>query len=166
MGGQHNSKLNIQKMRIYKYYKKEKELRTFNSVKYYVMSLVLDILVRKMVVNSITKANEVEIPFKELMQEIRIDSTFDIEWKLSAARVELIVAEMSWMNLIVNTGETSKNPNIKLTEEGFAAYKDQRFHSIAASLMEAKESRLLATIAIVVSFVTLIATIISIGAIK
>lgn len=162
MGGQHNSKLNIQKMSIYKYYKKEKELRTFNSVKYYVMSLVLDILVRKMVVNSITKANEVEIPFKELMQEIRIDSTFDIEWKLSAARVELIVAEMSWMNLIVNTGETSKNPNIKLTEEGFAAYKDQRFHSIAASLMEAKESRLLATIAIVVSFVTLIATIISI----
>jgi hypothetical protein len=162
MGGQHNSKLNIQKMSIYKYYKKEKELRTFNSVKYYVMSLVLDILVRKMVVNSITKANEVEIPFKELMQEIRIDSTFDIEWKLSAARVELIVAEMSWMNLIVNTGETSKNPNIKLTAEGFAAYKDQRFHSIAASLMEAKESRLLATIAIVVSFVTLIATIISI----
>ena len=162
MGGQHNSKLNIQKMSIYKYYKKEKELRTFNSVKYYVMSLVLDILVRKMVVNSITKANEVEIPFKELMQEIRIDSTFDIEWKLSAARVELIVAEMSWMNLIVNTGETSKNPNIKLTEEGFAAYKDQRFHSIAASLMEAKESRRLATIAIVVSFVTLIATIISI----
>lgn len=56
----------------------------------------------------------------------------------------------------------SKNPNIKLTEEGFAAYKDQRFHSIAASLMEAKESRLLALIAIVVSFVTLIATIISI----
>jgi hypothetical protein len=85
-----------------------------------------------------------------------------MEWKLSAARVELIVAEMSWMNLIVNTGETSKNHNIKLTEEGFAAYKDQRFHSIAASLMEAKESRLLATIAIVVSFVTLIATIISI----
>lgn len=33
-------------MSIYKYYKKEKELRTFNSVKYYVMSLVLDILVR------------------------------------------------------------------------------------------------------------------------
>ncbi len=90
------------------------------------------------------------------------NSTFDMEWKLSAARVELILAEMSWMNLIVNTGETSKNPNIKLTEEGFAAYKDHRFYSIAASLMEAKESRLLATIAIVVSFVTLIATIIGI----
>lgn len=96
------------------------------------------------------------------MKEIWGNSTLDMEWKLSAARVELIVAEMPWMNLIVNTGETSKNSNIILTEEGFAAYKDQRFHSIAASLMEAKESRLLATIAIVVSFVTLIATIKSI----
>lgn len=57
-------------MSIYKFYKKEKELKTFNSVKYYVMSLVLDILVRRMVVNSITNANAVEMPFKDLMQEI------------------------------------------------------------------------------------------------
>ena len=149
-------------MSIYKYYKKEKELRTFNSVKYYVMSLVLDILVRRMVINSITNANEVEIPFKELMQEIWKDSTSDMELKISIARVELIVAEMSWMNLIVNTGDTSKNPNIKLTDEGFAAYKEQRFHSIAASLMEAKESRSLTIIAVVVSFITLLATIVSI----
>ena len=149
-------------MSIYKFYKKEKELRTFNSVKYYVMSLVLDILVRRMVVNSITNANDVEMPFKDLMQEIWKDSTHDMEWNISIARVELIVAEMSWMNLIVNTGETSKNPNIKLTDEGFAAYKDQRFHSIAASLMEAKESRFLAIIAVVVSFITLLATIVSI----
>ena len=149
-------------MNIYKYYKKEKELRTFNSVKYYVVSLVLDILVRRMVINSITNANEVEIPFKELMQEIWKDSTHDMEWNISIARVELIVAEMSWMNLIVNTGDTSKNPNIKLTDEGFAAYKDQRFHSIAASLMEAKESRNLAIIAVVVAFITLLATIVSI----
>ena len=149
-------------MSIYKYYKKEKELRTFNSVKYYVMSLVLDILVRRMVINSITNANEVEIPFKELMQEIWKDSTSDMELKISIARVELIVAEMSWMNLIVNTGDTSKNPNIKLTDEGFAAYKEQRFHSIAASLMEAQESRSLAIIAVVVSFITLLATIVSI----
>lgn len=149
-------------MNIYKYYKKEKELRTFNSVKYYVMSLVLDILVRRMVINSITNANEVEIPFKELMQEIWKDNTSDMEWNISIARVELIVAEMSWMNLIVNTGDTSKNPNIKLTDEGFAAYKDQRFHSIAASLMEAKESRNLAIIAVVVAFITLLATIVSI----
>ena len=149
-------------MSKYKFYKKEKELRTFNSVKYYVMSLVLDILVRKMVFNSITNANEVEIPFKDLMQEIWKDSTSDMEWNISIARIELIVAEMSWMNLIVNTGDTSKNPNIKLTEEGFAAYKDQKFHSIAASLMEAKESRRLAIIAVVVSFITLLATIVNI----
>ena len=142
-----------------RFYKRENSLRTFNSVKYYVISLVLDTLVRRMVVSS---SDDIEISFEELMQEIWKNSTYDMEWKLSAARVELIVAEMSWMNLIVNTGETSKNPNIKLTQEGFAAYRDQRFHSIAASLMEAKESRLLATIAIVVSFVTLIATIISV----
>ena len=139
--------------------KKEKNIRTFNCVKYYVISLVLDILVRRM---SISSSGDIEISFEELMKEIWKNSTYDMEWKLSAARVELIVAEMSWMNLIVNTGETSKNPNIKLTQEGFAAYKDQRFHSIAASLMEAKESRLLSTIAIVVSLVTLIATIISV----
>ncbi len=146
-------------MGLRRFYKRENNIRVFNSVKYYVISLVLDILVRRMVVKS---SKDIEISFADLMKEIWENSTFDMEWNLSTARVELIVAEMSWMNLIVNTGETSNNPNIKLTEEGFAAYKDQRFHSIAASLMEAKESRLLATIAIVVSFVTLIATIISI----
>ena len=146
-------------MNIRKLYKRENSIRTFNGVKYYVISLVLDILVRRMVLNS---SKNIEISFEELMQEIWKNSTFDMEWILSESRIELIVAEMSWMNLIVNTGETSKNPNIKLTDEGFAAYKDQRFHSIAASLMEAKESRILATIAIVVSFITLIATTISI----
>lgn len=146
-------------MGLGRFHKRENNIRVYNSVKYYVISLVLDILVRRMVVRS---SRDIEISFEDLMNEIWENSTFDMEWRLSAARVELIVAEMSWMNLIVNTGETSKNPNIKLTEEGFAAYKNQRFHSIAASLLEAKESRLLATIAIVVSFVTLIATIISI----
>ena len=148
-------------MSVKKFFKKGKEIRAFNSVKYYVISLVLDTLVRRMVLSSSTV---IEISFEELMKEIWKNSTSDMEWKLSAKKVELIVAEMSWMSLIVNTGETSKNPNIKLTEEGFAAYKDQRYHSIAASLMEAKTSRLLATIAIVVSFVTLITTIISIWA--
>lgn len=147
-------------MVINEYYKKEKELRTFNSVKYYVMSLVLDILVRRMVINRITNANEVEIPFKELMQEIWKDSTYDMEWKISVARVELIVVEMSWMNLIENTGDTSKNPNIKLTDQGFAAYKDQRFHLIAANLMEAKESRNLSIIALIISIFTLFVTVI------
>lgn len=149
-------------MSILKNYKKEKELRTFNSIKYYVISLVLDILVKRMVINCIINADEVEIPLNELMQEIWKNSTFDMEWNISRIRVEQIVAEMSWMSLIVNTGDTSKNPNIKLTGEGLAAYKDQRFHSITASLMEAKESRMLATIAIVVSFITLLATIVSI----
>lgn len=149
-------------MSIYRFYKKERELRTFNSVKYYVISLVLDILVRRMIVKSITNANEVEMSFEDIMQKIWKNSTFDMEWNISIARVELIVAEMSWMNLIVNTGDTSKNPNIKLTDEGFAAYKEQRFHSIAASLMEAKESRRLSLIAIAISIITLVITTISI----
>lgn len=149
-------------MSIYRFYKKERELRTFNSVKYYVISLVLDILVRRMIVKSITNANEVEMSFEDIMQKIWKNSTFDMEWNISIARVELIVAEMSWMNLIVNTGDTSKNPNIKLTDEGFAAYKEQRFHSSAASLMEAKESRRLSLIAIAISIITLVITTISI----
>lgn len=100
--------------------------------------------------------------FNDIMQEIWKNSIPNMEWNLSMARVELIVSEMSWMNLIVNTGDTSKNPNIKLTDEGFAAYKDQRFHSIAASLMEAKESRRLSLIAIAISIITLVITTISI----
>lgn len=103
-------------MELRKFYKRENNIRAFNSVKYYVISLVLDILVRRMVVRS---SKDMEISFADLMKEIWENSTFDMEWRLSAARVELIVAEMSWMNLIVNTGETSKNPNIKLTEEGW-----------------------------------------------
>jgi hypothetical protein len=147
-------------MDVYKYYKKEKDLRTFNSVKYYVISLVLDILAQRMALNSIANANEVELPLNKLMQEIGKYSTFDMEWTLSKVRVELIVAEMSWMNLI--TSGTRENPDIRLTDEGFAAYKDQRFHTIAASLMEAKENRRLGIIAVVVSLVTLLVTIVSI----
>lgn len=145
-------------MKLIDYYKREKNIRRYNGVKYYVISLVLDILVRRMVVVS---SNDVEISFDELKQELWENSTMDMEWRIPVARIELIVAEMSWMNLIVNTGETSKNPNIKLTKEGYEAYKDQRYHSIAASLMEAKETRNLAIIAIVVSFITLIATLAS-----
>ena len=146
-------------MSLRHFLKRENDIITFNGVKYYVFSLVLDILVRRMVIAS---SKGIEISFEELMGEIWKSSTFDMEWTLSQKRVEMIVAEMSWMNLIVNTGETSKNPNIKLTEEGFSAYKDQRFHSIAASLMETKQSKRLSIIALVVSFVTLLATIISI----
>lgn len=143
----------------YKYQKKENELRTFNSIKYYVISLVLDILVRRMIVGNFKEA---AISFEELMQEIWKNSTFDMKWDLSPARVELIVAEMSWMNLIVNTGETSKNPNIKLKDEGYKVYQDQKFHSMAASLMEAKASRNLSVLAITISFITLVITLISI----
>ena len=46
-------------------------------------------------------------------------------------------------------------------QEGFTAYHDQRFHSIAASLMGAKEIRKLALIAVIVSISTLLVTVIS-----
>lgn len=158
--------------------KQEKEICKFNSIKYYVISLVLDILVRQMVVSIIKNTknssssikneniffdekNNVEISFNDLMKEIWKNSTFDMEWSISVARVELIIVEMSWMGLIIKTGETNNNLNIKLTQDGFIAYKDQRFHSIAASLLEAKESRKLALIAVIVSFITFVATIIS-----
>lgn len=79
-------------MGLRRFYKRENNIRLFNSVKYYVISLVLDILVRRMVVRS---SKDMEISFADLMKEIWENSTFDMEWKLSAARVELIVAEMS-----------------------------------------------------------------------
>lgn len=148
-------------MGILKLNKKEKNIRTFNSVKYYVISLVLDILVHKMVENRNDRTIGGEMLLEDIMSEIWKNSIYDMEWNLPIARIKLIVPEMSWMNLIVCTGE-KENPNIKLTDEGFAAYKDQRFHSIAASLMEAKESRKLSVIAIVISFITLIVTAISI----
>ena len=78
-------------MELRRFYKREYNIRVFNSVKYYVISLVLDILVRRMVVRS---SKDIEISFADLMKEIWENSTFDMEWKLSAARVELIVAEM------------------------------------------------------------------------
>lgn len=39
-------------MELRRFYKRENNIRVFNSVKYYVISLVLDILVRRMVVRS------------------------------------------------------------------------------------------------------------------
>ena len=44
-------------------------------------------------------------------------------------------------------------------KEGFKAYQEQRFHSISASLFEAKYSRTLATVAAIVAIVSVIIAI-------
>ena len=43
---------------------------------------------------------------------------------------------------------------LSLSEDGFRAYQEQRFHSISASLFEAKNSRELAIAAIVIAIIS------------
>ena len=55
-------------MDLRKFYKRENNIRAFNSVKYYVISLVLDILVRRMVVRS---SKDMEISFADRKLPVR-----------------------------------------------------------------------------------------------
>lgn len=75
-----------------------------------------------------------------------------------APKVNTVLLQMAWAGLIVMNGET-----VSLAEEGIKAYREQRYHDIAANLYNAEQTKRLSLVAIwiasVLSVLSIIATI-------
>lgn len=59
--------------------------------------------------------------------------------------------------------DDDENVYVRITAEGLQAYKDQRFHSIAASLCEAAEAKRLTRWTMAIAIISAVLSIISIG---
>jgi hypothetical protein len=83
--------------------------------------------------------------------------TWAFMYGVSAAQADMWLHELVWLKMIYLDEEKQK---LSLTEKGFEACQDQRFHIIYASLLEAKRSRQIAILAFVVAIITTIFSII------
>lgn len=135
---------------------KDKQFRTIKDIlrkncdKYYFYSMTLDSLVHNCRLEKADAINSIYVidDFKHL-------KTWSL-WNTSIPQLELWQGEMAMMGLITMKENEDHEVFLSLTEEGFKAYQEQRFHSISASLFEAKYSRTLATVAAIVAIVSVI----------
>lgn len=147
-----------------KYTKKDQSDIIENRVKYYIISGILDILMEfKQFDNSSPTFSQVWQSFQKKYRN------YDIDWGVGLnIPTRIILFDMVWMDLIILNKNSSeilqtrgeKDFRLSITEDGIRAYKDQRFHIIAANLYEAKETSKLSKIAIRVSIVALLVSVI------
>lgn len=139
---------------IWNFINREKNQLRNNCIKYYIISRVLDYLV-------ICKFNKNKksikyIPLDDVKSWLYSQYTFDYAWKVPSVRIQLLIQEMSFLDLI-KFDETREY--ITLTETGYNAYKSQQYHFAYASLLEAKNSRMLSKTAIGISIIAIIIAI-------
>lgn len=78
---------------------------------------------------------------------------FPRKGKKFEAKINAALAQLIWMGYI-----TGDKHSVRLTDDGVKAYKEQRFHAIAADLYNAENTKRLSIIAIVVaSFLSMLA---------
>ena len=138
---------------ISKLYHKEKKFVSNSKVKYYIFTTVLDYLLDNQCLYGLDAVSVSSV--KEWLSE---KGTFGYMWGVSNAQTELWLHELVWLNMISLNEEKQE---LSLTQTGYEACQDQRYHSIYASLLEAKRSRQIAIIALVIAIVTAIITLIS-----
>lgn len=140
------------------FFNREKRHLRNDCVRLYVITGVLDFLVLCKFHQK--TRNSKFIPFDDVKNWLDSHCTFDYAWRVSYAQVQLWIQEMVFLDLIKFD---EKHENICLTENGYNAYKSQQYHFAYASLIEAKSSRLLSKVAILISILaTILALLIDI----
>ncbi len=138
---------------ISKLYSNENRFVTESQVKYYIFTTVLDYLLANQWfcgLDSVSVSSVKELLYKR--------GTWGYMWGVSAAQADLWLHELVWLKMISFNEEKQE---LSLTHAGYEACQDQRFHSVYASLLEAKRSRQIAFIALVIAILTAIFTLIS-----
>lgn len=79
--------------------------------------------------------------------------------KKNRVEVKTWIAELNWMGLIKNM-ERKEGTEIYLTDKGKEVYSNQVFHLVFSNLQEARESRVVAIIAMLIAIVSLFYSII------
>lgn len=134
--------------------------------KFLIYASVLDILATRTVESVISDSKDCTITFNELKSKMReTDVVARIMKPYSERQINIWISELSWMGLITRVSESTTNSTLQLTKEGVEAYRNQTFHSVAANLLESRESRRLSIIAIWVAvaaiFISLIPNIVA-----
>lgn len=137
---------------ISKLYSNENKFLSNSQVKYYIFTTVLDYLLVNQWFCGLDAVSVSSV--KEWLSK---RGTWGYMWGVSAAQADLWLHELVWLKMISLNEEKQI---LSLTQTGYEACQDQRFHSIYASLIEAKRSREIATLAFFVAFITAIITII------
>lgn len=137
---------------ISKLYSNENKFVSDSQVKYYIFTTVLDYLLVNQWLCGLDAVSVSSV--KEWLSK---RGTWGYMWGVSAAQADLWLHELVWLKMISLNEEKQE---LSLTPIGYEACQDQRFHSVYASLLEAKRSRQIAIFAFIVAFITAIITII------
>ena len=129
------------------------KLRQWNLEKYHMFSMILEFLVDNKQINNLPDVFVSSISGMLQKQGIpKYDEKF-------AAKVNNALLHMAWIGLI-----SIDEDKITIEDEGIKAYKDQRYHEIAANLYNAEQTRKLSVIAIwvasILSGLSIISTIV------
>ena len=122
--------------------------RKWNLEKYHMYSMILELLVyyKGAEISNYASIDDIKTMFKN--QGIpKKNKKFD-------AKINAALAQLVWMGYI-----TLDKSCVSITEDGIKAYKEQRFHAIAANLYNAENTKRLSIIAIVIAILSFGATI-------
>lgn len=134
----------IQDIRFIREWKIRKNYRD----KYYFYSMTLDSLVRN---SRLVRADSISLGF--LIDDFKKNATRSL-WETPIPLLQIWLGEMVMLGLIEMREREDEVIMLSLSEDGFRAYQEQRFHSISASLFEAKNSRELAIAAVVIAIIS------------
>lgn len=127
--------------------------------KFLIFARVIDMFARHSVLSSVSNTNDLTLTFNELKERLLADKDVKvILGTFSDKQINEWISELSWMGYIERVSERTNNSVIKLTPEGFSAYKSQNLQSIAANLMAARESRRQSNIAIWIAVISIVVT--------
>lgn len=127
--------------------------------KYLAFAYIIDMLATRIVEEELKLRKGHTMTTFEIRDILRKETELSKILKpFSDVQLNLWISELSWMGLIVRVSERDTNSEISLTKEGLVAYKSQPLHSIAASLIEARESRKLSNRAIWIAISSIIIT--------
>ena len=127
--------------------------------KYLIFATVLDMLAHILVEEQMGLHNSHTLTTYEIRDKLHNDKQLSAIIKpYPVEQINEWISELSWMGLIQRVSERTENSVISLTKEGLVAYQNQSLHQVAASLLEARESRHLSKVAIVIAIISILVT--------
>ena len=123
--------------------------------KYVIFATVIDMLAHKTVGMVYGKEEDFTMTFNEIKDGLyKNEIVSDLLNPFEDYQINQWISELSWLSIITRVSKRTNNSVIKLTGEGLNAYKSQLFHNIAANLLEARESRRMSNLAIVIAIIS------------
>lgn len=134
-------------------YKHSEDSVLLNSrVKYWIFCNVLDLLLHLNCYHT-----ELGLSSVDIEEHLHKCATYDYDCKVSINQINLWLSEMVLLGLIQIDPESKL---VSLSDEGYKACQDQRFHSLRATLYEAKHSRQIACWSFIIAVFAFVISII------